>query len=129
MRPSFVTLTQHIEQKQVHIIEQRLVIQEQLRQVAQILAKELLLLAVNLKHGHVGIAVDLVPRRMLYSAALEMLQHLLALLEEHQVVLTEIEHLQQHAQLIDKPLKKSRRHWQSLSFCSSACFLLTGIRT
>lgn len=88
--PAVIALTQYIEQEQVHIIEECLMVQEQLRQVAQVLTEQLLLLAVYLEHGDIGIPVDLIPRRMLYSAALEMLQHLLALLEEHEVILTEV---------------------------------------
>ena len=94
MCSSLITFTQHIEQEQVHIIEQSLMIQEQLCQVAQVLAEELLLLAVYLKHGHIGVAIDLIPRWVLDPAALQMLKHLLALLEEHEVILTEIQHLQ-----------------------------------
>lgn len=98
MRPSLVTLTKDVEQEQVHIVEQRLVVQEQLGQIAQVLAEHLFLLAINLKHGHIGIAVDLVTRWVLYSTPLEVVQHLLALLEKGEVVLTEVEHLHQHMQ-------------------------------
>ncbi len=91
---SLITFTQHIEEEQVHIVEQGLVIQEQLCQVAQVLAEQLLLLAVYLKHGHIGVAIDLIPRWVLDPTALQMLKHLLALLEEHEVVLTEVQHLQ-----------------------------------
>ena len=90
MSPSLITLTQHIEQEQVHVVEQGLVVQKELRQVAQILAEKLLLLAINFKHGHIGIAVNFVPGWVLYSAALEVLKHLLPLFEEHEVILTEV---------------------------------------
>ena len=90
MRTSLIALTQHIKQEQVHVIEQRLVIQKQLGQIAQVLAEQLFLLAVNLKHGHIGVTIDLISWWVLYSAALQMLQHLLPLFEEHEVVLTEV---------------------------------------
>lgn len=95
MGSSLVTLTQHIEQEQVHVIEKGLVIQEELGQVAQVLTEQLLLFAVDLKHGDIGVAIDLIPWGMLNPAAFQVLQHLLSLLEEHKVVLTEVEHLQQ----------------------------------
>ncbi len=95
MCSSLIAFTQHVEQEQVHIIEQSLVIQEQLGQVAQVLAEQLLLLAVYLKHGHIGVAIDLIPGRVLDPAALQMLKHLLAFLKEHEVIFTEIQHLQE----------------------------------
>lgn len=82
VRPSFITLAQNIEQKEVHIIEEGLVIQEELCQIAQVLAEHLFLLAVNLKHGHFGIPVDLISRWVLNATPLEVLEHLLALFEE-----------------------------------------------
>jgi len=94
---SLIAFTQHVEQEQVHIIEQSLVIQEQLCQVAQVLAEQLLLLAVYLEHGHIGVAIDLISWWVLDPAALQMLKHLLALLEEHEVILTEVQHLQAKA--------------------------------
>lgn len=96
VRPSLITLTKNVKQEQVHIIEERLVVQEQLCQVAQVLAEHFLLLAINLKHGDIGVPVDLVSWRMLYTAPFQVLQHLLALLEKGQVILTEVQHLQQH---------------------------------
>jgi carbon starvation protein CstA len=46
-----ICLAQHVEQEEVHIIVQRLVVQEQLGQVAQVLAVLLLLAAINLTAG------------------------------------------------------------------------------
>ena len=51
MRASLIVLAQHVEEEEVDIIVQGLVVQEQLCQVAQVLAVELLLLAVNLWQG------------------------------------------------------------------------------
>lgn len=62
---SVIALAQHIEQEEIHIIVQCLMVQEQLGQVAQILAIALLLLAVHLKHGDVAVAVKFVSRRVL----------------------------------------------------------------
>jgi len=47
-QPHLVDLAQHVEQEQVHVIVQRLVVQEQLGQEGQVLAEVLLLLAVHL---------------------------------------------------------------------------------
>ena len=47
--PPLVILAQHIEEEEVHIIVQCLVVQEQLGQVAQVLAVQLLLLAIHLR--------------------------------------------------------------------------------
>ena len=49
--PALIIFTEHIKEKEVHIIVQRLVVQEQLCEVAQILAVQLLLLAIHL-HAH-----------------------------------------------------------------------------
>ena len=48
VRPPFVVLTEHVEQEEIHIIVQRLVIQKQFCQVAQILAILLFLLPIHL---------------------------------------------------------------------------------
>lgn len=95
MASSLIALTQDIEEEEVHIVEQGLVVQEQLCQVAQVLAEHLLLLAINFKHGDIAVAIYFVSWRVLYPAPLEVLQHLLALLEEGQVIFTEVQHLQQ----------------------------------
>ena len=70
MRSSIVAFTENIEEEKVDIIEKSLVIQEELSQVAQILAEQLFLLAVNLKHWDIGIAVDLISWRMLNATPL-----------------------------------------------------------
>ena len=46
---SLVALAQHIEEESIHVVVQRLVVQEQLGQVAQVLAVDLLLPAVDLE--------------------------------------------------------------------------------
>jgi len=58
--PPLVDLAQHVEQEEVHVEVQRLVVQEQLCQVGQVLAVGLLGLAVHLKHADVAVAVHLV---------------------------------------------------------------------
>ncbi len=51
MGSSLIILAQDVEQEEVDIIVQGLVVQEQLCQVAQVLAVELLLLPINLQPG------------------------------------------------------------------------------
>ena len=50
--PPLVVLAEHVEQEEVDVVVERLVVQEQLCEVAQVLAVALLLLAVHLpRHG------------------------------------------------------------------------------
>lgn len=84
MRAPLVALAQHVEQEQVHVIVERLVVEEELGQVAEVLAELLLLAPVHLKHGQGTVAVNLVPGRMVLLAAADMAQQVVALLEELQ---------------------------------------------
>jgi hypothetical protein len=56
--------------------------QKHLRQVAEVLAVVLLLLAVDLEHRDGAMAVDLVPGRVLQAALFQVLEHLVSALEE-----------------------------------------------
>ena len=51
-----ISLTKYVEEKGVHIIVQRLVVQEQLGKEAQILAVDLVLAAIHLKDRYGGIS-------------------------------------------------------------------------
>ena len=93
MSTTLITLAQNVEQKEVDVIVQGFVVQEQLGQVAQVLAVGPLLLAVHLKHRHVPVAVEFVAGRVLQARLAQVLQHLPPLLEEAQVELREIQHL------------------------------------
>lgn len=53
-----------IKQEWVHVEVKRLVIQEEFRYVAQVLAVNLLFQSINLEHGQIAAAVDLVAGRM-----------------------------------------------------------------
>mmetsp|Transcript_26858 Transcript_26858/g.46853 ORF Transcript_26858/g.46853 Transcript_26858/m.46853 type:complete len:210 (-) Transcript_26858:65-694(-) len=64
VRPLVVHLAQHVEQERVHVVVERLVVQEELGEQAQVLAVELVGLAVHLPQGEVLVAVDLAPRRV-----------------------------------------------------------------
>ena len=73
-------------------------VQEELGKVAEVLTVNLLLLAIDLEHGHIAIAVDLISRRVLYLALSDVFQHVLSLLEEHEVKLGEEQLLQASTQ-------------------------------
>ena len=57
-------------------------VEEHLRQVAQVLAVVFFFLAVDLEHGDGAMAVDLVAGGVLEAAFLQMLEHLIAALKE-----------------------------------------------
>ena len=63
--PAFVLLAQHVEQKQIHVVVQRFVVEEQLCEVAQVLTKHFFLLAIHFEKADVFVAVNLIPRRMM----------------------------------------------------------------
>ena len=54
VRAALVILTEHVKEEQVDVVVQRLVVQEELGQVAQVLAVQLLLLAVHLAPAQAG---------------------------------------------------------------------------
>lgn len=66
---------------------------------ARHLAVQALLAAVDLKHGDIAVAVDLVAGRVLQLGLAQMAHHLRPVLEEHQVVLCEVQLLRAHVQL------------------------------
>ena len=66
---------------------------------AQHLAVQALLAAVDLEHGDVAIAVDLVAGRVLQLGLAQVPHHLRPVLEEHQVVLCEVQLLRAHVPL------------------------------
>ena len=83
-----VNLAQHVKQKRLHVVIQRLVVQEQLREQAQVLAVHPRLPAVHLVHAqpraglragagvHRGwMAIDLIPGRMRHGAPLLPVPH------------------------------------------------------
>ena len=82
--PALIRLREHVEQEQVHVVVQRLVVQEQLGQEAQVLAVHLLLAAVNLEHRHAVVPVNLVARRVQQLVLAQVPPQLLAALEECQ---------------------------------------------
>mmetsp|Transcript_13380 Transcript_13380/g.54017 ORF Transcript_13380/g.54017 Transcript_13380/m.54017 type:complete len:575 (-) Transcript_13380:98-1822(-) len=93
--PALVHLAQHVEQEEIHVVVERLVVQEELGEVAQVLAEDLLLLAVNLeKRRRLTarlVAVDLVPGRVVHLRLPKVPLQLLLPLEEVQGELAEEE--------------------------------------
>ena len=55
-----IQFTKNVEKKRIHIVVKRLVIQKQLRDVAQVLAVHLLLQSIDFKHGEFAVAVNLI---------------------------------------------------------------------
>mmetsp|Transcript_41598 Transcript_41598/g.106452 ORF Transcript_41598/g.106452 Transcript_41598/m.106452 type:complete len:349 (+) Transcript_41598:700-1746(+) len=80
--PRGVVLREDVEQEGVHVVVERLVVQEELGEVAQVLAVHLLLAPVHLKHGDVAVAVDLVAGRVQHRVLAQVAHHHVALLEE-----------------------------------------------
>lgn len=62
MGSPLIVLTEDVEQKKVHVVVERLVVQEQLCQVAQVLAVLLLLLAIHLLRSQLSQLNDLQDR-------------------------------------------------------------------
>ena len=60
-----VCLSHDIEQEGLHVVVQRLVVEEQLGQQTQILAVDLVLLAVYFKHRYGSLPVHFISRGML----------------------------------------------------------------
>lgn len=59
-----VVLGQHVEQKRLHVVIQRLVVQKQLRQQTKVLTVNLVCVAVHLKDRNVVAAIDFRSRWM-----------------------------------------------------------------
>ena len=98
--PALVHDAQHVEEEEVHVVVQCLVVEEELGEVAQVLAVDLLLLAVDLEvgQGHrvavpvlVRVPVDLVPRGVQLRDLLHVPLQLLLALEEAEVEFAEVE--------------------------------------
>mmetsp|Transcript_23262 Transcript_23262/g.78156 ORF Transcript_23262/g.78156 Transcript_23262/m.78156 type:complete len:417 (-) Transcript_23262:9-1259(-) len=62
--PGLVAVADDVEEKGLDVVVERLVVQEELGQQAQVLAVDALHARVHLVHGHVRVPVDLVPRRV-----------------------------------------------------------------
>ena len=60
MESLIIQFTKNVEKKRIHIVVKRLVIQKQLRDVAQVLAVHLLLQSIDFKHGEFAVAVNLI---------------------------------------------------------------------
>eukprot|EP00958_Prasinococcus_capsulatus_P026890 scaffold5061_cov378-Prasinococcus_capsulatus_cf.AAC.9 len=58
-----VALAQYVEEKQIDVVVERLVIQEQLREVAQILTVDLFLFPIHFKHAQRAVAINFIPYR------------------------------------------------------------------
>ena len=67
-----VILGEDIEQEGLHVVVERLVIEEQLGDVAQVFRVNLLLLRVKLKHADLVISVYLITWRAPYVASLRV---------------------------------------------------------
>ena len=66
MESLIIQFTENEEKKRIHIVVERLVIQKQLRDVAQVLAVHLLLQSIDFKHGEFAVAVNLISWWMAY---------------------------------------------------------------
>jgi hypothetical protein len=82
VRPALVALAQDVEEEEVDVVVERLVVQEHLGEVAQVLAIRFRFLAVDLEHRHPAAPVDLVAGGVLQASFLEVLEHLVAALEK-----------------------------------------------
>ena len=67
-----VILGEDIEQERLHVIVERLVVEEQLDEQAEVLTVDLVGVAVHLEHGHAVLPVDLHPGRVAPRALLQM---------------------------------------------------------
>ena len=86
-----VPLHEHVEQERLHIVVERLVVEEELREQTQLLAVALLQLPVHLEHRQRAVLVDLVARRVPHRAFLHVALELLLC---EQVVQTELADVQ-----------------------------------
>ena len=68
-----VILGEDIEQERLHVIVERLVVEEQLDEQAEVLTVDLVGVPVHLEHGHAVLPVDLHPGRVAPRALLQML--------------------------------------------------------
>lgn len=67
-----VILGEDVEQKGLHIVVEGFVVQEQLGQQTEVLAVDLVGVAIHLEHGDVATAVDLGSRRVAPGALVEV---------------------------------------------------------
>lgn len=91
VRAALVALAEDVEEEEVDVVVERLVVEEELGEEAEVLAKDLFAVAVNLKHGDVAVAVDLVARRPPQLGLGHVVQELLAALEEFERKLAHIQ--------------------------------------
>ena len=68
-----VVLGEHIEEEGLHVVVERLVVEEQLDEQAEVLTVDLVGVPVHLKHGHAVLPVDFHPGRMSPRTFLQML--------------------------------------------------------
>ena len=68
-----VILGEDIEQERLHVIVERLVVEKQLDEQAEVLTVDLVCVAVHLEHRHAVLPVDLHPGRVAPRALLQML--------------------------------------------------------
>ena len=64
MEPARVVLGHHVEQERIRVVVQRLVVEKQLRQQAEVLSVAFVFPPVNLEKADCALAIDLVPGRM-----------------------------------------------------------------
>jgi hypothetical protein len=62
VEPLFIKLTHDVEEKGFSVVGQGLMVQEELREVAEVLTVDLLSLAINFKHTYLRVSVDLISR-------------------------------------------------------------------
>ena len=84
MASPLVSLAHDVEKEEVDVVVQRLVVQEQLGQVTQVLAVLLLLAPVNLKHANPVVPINLIPGRMEQLVLAQVALQLLLALEKLQ---------------------------------------------
>ena len=88
-----IVLAKHVEVERVDVVVERLVVQEEFRYQAQVLAVGLLVLRINLEEGNLVVAVDLVSRRVPHQAPLRVPHQLLLVDEEVQTELAYVQRL------------------------------------
>jgi len=66
MTATIVTFTQHVEQKRLHIVVQRFMVQIHFRQETEILTIDRILPPINLENRNLSISIYFVAGRMFY---------------------------------------------------------------
>ena len=95
MMAIFVILSENIKEKGVNVVVQRLVVQEQLGQVAQVLAVQLMSISINFPKGQLifAITVNFISWRMpiLRLDFGQMVEHFGPSVKKHQVIIAQIQ--------------------------------------